>query len=519
MSASEQKPVLIWAGDLSGLMAAYLLASQNKEVSLFCEDDLVSVGSEYLSPTFPVPTSAQDFHDFILQKGFLSFADSSVLSVVDFTASFSKWVQAQFGSNIHSDQNESADSLLHHQVPVQNLSHAEYPIELILQRYLVHEIQKLVQNQKINLYQHWLWIQPIQSDKGRQIQGVVGFKKQSSEFYVFKSNAVITGGESYHHVWSNAQHKSWNHSGCFLNQVYRTSMAPVAQMEFIEWNPFVEQHNQISTYKPQASVCLTYDDSTLNFNGSVEDLWTQALMKTASPLDWTAPSSHWAVTQTYGGLYTDSHYQTPLQGLYAIGNSTSRSRGDQAGLDWSLLQKVASATRAVQSICQNQMTFDFDHELQIQMCEQALTDCQKTFEDIIDLSGPQNIFKLQNDFNHMVAEHVKPGWNETKINFVLDEVMRFQQSLEKVGLSEKGKCFNQEYQALLCLQTQLDLLEAYCVSALVRQESRGWSLRSDYPERDDSRYKKQTRMFYNPQEPRVSFSDSDFHTLQKQEWA
>lgn len=484
---SEQKPVLIWAADVSGLMAAYLCASQGQAVALFCENDLMSVGSEFLSDSTLTSNNLELALAQLQKNSFTSFYENSTQGVLEFANSFYEWFNNQLPSSspLRSAQ-VSAQNLLDSASPLQWHTHSHAPVELLLQRLLVQKIYELQQQHRIDVYENWLWIKPILSDQKNAVQGVVACKKQSSEFYVFKSQSVITAGESYHEIWSQHLQKSYSQTGAFLSQVYQTRRVPLAQMEFVSW-------------------------SSPSKHDSAEALWQKSLFNQKPVLQ----SGEWSVVQTYGGLYVDDFYQTPVKGLYALGSSTSRSRGDLSSLAWSFLQKVSSASTAVGRLLKNTTHFDFEATHQVHCCEEALQQVKEEFEDIIDLSGPQNIFKLQNEFNAVVQKHVQPGWDESQINYVLDEIYRMRALLEKVGLSEKGRCFNQEYVAFLSLRSQFELLEAHAISALVRQESRAWSLRKDFPERDDSRYKKQTRLFYNQEEPHVSLADPDISFVNK----
>ena len=110
------------------------------------------------------------------------------------------------------------------------------------------------------------------------------------------------------------------------------------------------------------------------------------------------------------------------------------------------------------------------------------------FARIIERDGSERIGPLLLRMQAVMMEHVSVFRTQANLTQTLAEVRGLKERYPRVGLTDKGHCFNRELMDYLELGYMLDLAETITMAALWREESRGAHFREDFPKRDDSRF-------------------------------
>jgi succinate dehydrogenase / fumarate reductase flavoprotein subunit len=74
----------------------------------------------------------------------------------------------------------------------------------------------------------------------------------------------------------------------------------------------------------------------------------------------------------------------------------------------------------------------------------------------------------------------------------LSEIEALKEAYARLGIDNRGACFNTDLLEAIELEHLLGLGEAIVASAVARKESRGAHSREDFPERDDEHWLKHT---------------------------
>jgi fumarate reductase flavoprotein subunit len=189
-----------------------------------------------------------------------------------------------------------------------------------------------------------------------------------------------------------------------------------------------------------------------------------------------------------GGIHTDIHGATPIQGLYAAGevacvsiNGANRLGsnslpeclvfGARAGRAAALFAGLYGGAVPPAVLAQGR-----DEEGRL---ERELTRHLEGHERIADLrtqmqTTMENGSGIYRDRDSMVK--------------AFDELQELQARFAGAAIDDHSRTFNTELVALLELSFMLDVAESIITCALHREESRGAHQRTDFPARDDERF-------------------------------
>ncbi len=116
--------------------------------------------------------------------------------------------------------------------------------------------------------------------------------------------------------------------------------------------------------------------------------------------------------------------------------------------------------------------------------------CQKKIEALFDKEAPIDFYAHRKALGKHFYENVGIVRNEEGLTQALEEVVATQVALKKMGIRDRSKTNNQNLVEFLEFENTLMLAPAIISTALARKESRGAHYRSDYPQSDDTRFKK-----------------------------
>jgi succinate dehydrogenase / fumarate reductase flavoprotein subunit len=212
------------------------------------------------------------------------------------------------------------------------------------------------------------------------------------------------------------------------------------------------------------------------------------------------PGQHYIM----GGVKTDVHGQTPIEGLYAAGEvaCVSVHGGNRLGAN-SLLDTLIFGRRSGEHAAQRAkgraMPAAGDDKRRE---DQALID------SIIarDKTG-RRISEIKDELGTAMNRHVAVYRDQTGLEEALEIVGRLKEDAKTAYIDDRGTVFNQDVLGAIELGYMLDCSEAIVVAALERKESRGAQFRTDYPERNDEQWLKHIDISRNGDDaPNVSYS-------------
>jgi succinate dehydrogenase / fumarate reductase flavoprotein subunit len=107
-------------------------------------------------------------------------------------------------------------------------------------------------------------------------------------------------------------------------------------------------------------------------------------------------------------------------------------------------------------------------------------------------SGGEKTVRLRQALQEIMMAHCSVFRHEETLVQALSEIEALKEGYARVGIDNRGACFNTDLLEALELEHLLGLGEAMVASALARKESRGAHSREDFPERDDDKWLRHT---------------------------
>ncbi len=116
--------------------------------------------------------------------------------------------------------------------------------------------------------------------------------------------------------------------------------------------------------------------------------------------------------------------------------------------------------------------------------------CQKKIERLFEQEAPIDFYTHRQALGRLFYENVGIIRDETGLTQALEEVVATQVALKKMGIRDRSRSNNQNLVEFLEFENALMLAPTIISAALARKESRGAHYRSDYPQSDDTHFKK-----------------------------
>ncbi|MCK5236547.1 MAG: FAD-binding protein [Deltaproteobacteria bacterium] len=211
------------------------------------------------------------------------------------------------------------------------------------------------------------------------------------------------------------------------------------------------------------------------------------------------PGMHYSM----GGIMTDKDGKTPVEGLFAAGESACVSVHGANRLGGnSLLETIVFGRRAGQSVteyCSGSKVAAFP--------KSALQDATRKAAMIFERDAGVKSSELLERVNSAMMECCGVFRTEEKMKEGLDRVRAVREDLPKVTLTDKGNVFNMELAGVYELEHIVDLAESILLGAIHRKESRGSHTRLEYPKRDDKDWMKHTLIYKDGPEMRIDHKD------------
>ncbi len=215
------------------------------------------------------------------------------------------------------------------------------------------------------------------------------------------------------------------------------------------------------------------------------------------------PTTHYAM----GGIPTDIEGRVlwdannkPVPGLYAAGEvaCVSVHGANRLGTN-SLVDIIVFGRRAGKDMVHYIQEAEFSR-----MTGEPDAFIRGEIDRLQNGGGKEKVVDLRITMQKVMM--VECGVYRTKESLIKarDTILELRQQYEKVGVADKGACFNTELVEAIELGFLLDSAWTIAESALLRPESRGAHSREDFPERDDENWLKHTFIHY-VEEGKVKF--------------
>ena len=204
-----------------------------------------------------------------------------------------------------------------------------------------------------------------------------------------------------------------------------------------------------------------------------------------------------------GGVKTDVHAQTPVEGLYAAGEvaCVSVHGGNRLGAN-SLLDTLIFGRRAGEHAAQRAREIAFPETSFAQ-----LRDEERWIESIIAREhGGRRVSEIKLELGTTMNEKCAVFRDEEGLTEALETVNRLREEAESAWIDDHGTVFNQDVLGAIELGYMLDCAHTILLAALERKESRGAQYRTDFPERNDEEWLKHIDVSRNGAEPELSYS-------------
>jgi fumarate reductase flavoprotein subunit len=206
-----------------------------------------------------------------------------------------------------------------------------------------------------------------------------------------------------------------------------------------------------------------------------------------------------------GGIHTDMDAKTPLEGLYAAGETAcvSINGANRLGSN-SLTECLVFGARAGRAAAQYATT-------QSPPTSNPLSALAKDEQQRLDrhflrkTDGKERIATIRQEMQKAMEDGAGIYRSEEEMKKTCNTLRQLRERFSNLVIEDRGDVFNTQMIAALELDFMLDVAEAVAHSALNRKESRGSHTRTDFPKRDDQNFLKHTLAHRTPQGPRIEY--------------
>lgn len=186
-----------------------------------------------------------------------------------------------------------------------------------------------------------------------------------------------------------------------------------------------------------------------------------------------------------GGIKTDSDHRTNINRVYAVGECSSQYHGANRLGGNSMLGAIYGGMVAAENSCNEAKAMNRkDKE---NACKEALLRARKNYEKWKKscVQSSCSSFEIKNELADIMNENMGIYRDGKKLGEALDAIKALYKKCDMIGS-------NENYIGYITTPAIVLIAQAMVVSALVRKESRGAHQRIDFPETNDSKFKKTT---------------------------
>jgi len=206
-----------------------------------------------------------------------------------------------------------------------------------------------------------------------------------------------------------------------------------------------------------------------------------------------------------GGISTDIHGRTSLDGLYAAGEAACVSINGANRLGSNSLTELlvfgARAGRAAARYALERPALPSNPLAQLASDERRRLD-----QRFLRADGREKIADIREEMQRAMENGVGIYRSRATMEETCKTLRILRARFAHIGLADRDAVFNTELIAALELDCMLDVADAVAHSALAREESRGAHTRTDFPKRDDARFLQHSLATHTPEGPRITYA-------------
>ena len=187
-----------------------------------------------------------------------------------------------------------------------------------------------------------------------------------------------------------------------------------------------------------------------------------------------------------GGVHTDINGATPIEGLFAAGETAcvTINGANRLGSN-SLPECLVFGARAGRAAAEYAASARQPPAVVMQQVEDEIRRIDHLRRPD---RGSERIADIREEMQSTMEDSAGIFRSGESLSKGVDQLAELQQRLERVQLHDETQVFNTELVAALELANMLDITETILQSALQREESRGAHQRTDFTARDDTRF-------------------------------
>jgi fumarate reductase flavoprotein subunit len=187
-----------------------------------------------------------------------------------------------------------------------------------------------------------------------------------------------------------------------------------------------------------------------------------------------------------GGVHTDINGATPIEGLFAAGETAcvSINGANRLGSN-SLPECLVFGARAGKAAAEYAVTADPPPSV---VMRQSDDEVRRIDRMLSTEGGTERIADIRQAMRLTMEDSAGIFRSGESLAKGIDQLAEYQQRLQNVRLSDRTRVFNTELVAALELAYMLDIGECILHSGLQREESRGAHQRTDFSTRDDENF-------------------------------
>jgi succinate dehydrogenase / fumarate reductase flavoprotein subunit len=215
------------------------------------------------------------------------------------------------------------------------------------------------------------------------------------------------------------------------------------------------------------------------------------------------PGQHYSM----GGLACDEDGQTPLEGLFAVGECSCISVHGANRLGGnSLLETIVFGKRTGERAAE--LTQAASRAASEERLTQALNEQRGAIEALKARQDGERQVSIRREMKTAMTDKVGVYREATSLAEAVETLAELKERYRSVVLHNKGDAFNYDLVDTLELEGMLELAQATALTALKRTECRGSHWRNDHPGRDDENWLQHSLVYYDPDgPPRLDYAD------------
>jgi fumarate reductase flavoprotein subunit len=187
-----------------------------------------------------------------------------------------------------------------------------------------------------------------------------------------------------------------------------------------------------------------------------------------------------------GGVHTDINGATPIEGLFAAGETAcvTINGANRLGSN-SLPECLVFGARAGRAAAEYASAATGPPAVVMRQAEDEIRQLNQL---VSPQEGTERVADIREAMQSTMEDSAGIFRSGDSLAKGVDQLAELQQRVQRVALVDATRAFNTELVAALELTNMLDIAECILHSALQREESRGAHQRTDFTARDDSRF-------------------------------